>query len=86
MSAIETTGTVDDDRCHLTLHTPLPEMSAGEVKIIVQFEDQPAPPRKVDFTAALGAYYREFPKAPRRSTAEWMDDLRGGDRGYHALI
>jgi len=77
---IETTGAVDADRRHLTLHTPLPDMAAREVKIIVLFEDQPTPARKVAFTAALGAYYREFPDAPRRSTEEWMDDLRGGDR------
>ena len=80
MRAIETTGTVGDDRRHLTLHTPLPEMSSVEVKIIVQFDDQPAPPRKVDFTEALGAYYREFPDAPRRSTEDWMEEIRGGDR------
>ena len=81
MQAIETTATVDEDCRHLTLRTPLPGKPDGEVKIIIHLEETPAskPSPTVDFTDAVGELYRLFPDAPRRTTAEWMEELRGGE-------
>ncbi len=80
MNTIETTATVDEDLGHLTLKMPLPARPIGEVKVILQFETPVQPPRKrVDWSKAAGSYYRENPEAPRMTTAEWMEELRGGE-------
>jgi len=34
----------------------------------------------VDVAHAIGCLYRDFPDEPRRPTAEWMEELRGGER------
>ena len=81
MQAIETTATVDEDCQHLTLRTPLTAKPVGEIKVTIHLEEapesKPSPP--VDFTDAVGERYRMFPDAPRRTTAEWMAELRGGE-------
>ena len=81
MHAIETTGIIDCEG-HLQVRHPLPAPE-GEVKIIVLFDDKPtaqkvAKPRK-SFHEAVGLYYRLNPDAPRVTTAEVMEELRGGE-------
>ena len=85
MKTIQTTARFDDDK-HLTLAAPVTNRPRGEVKVILQFEE-PAPAEKkppVDFRDAIGLAYRIFPDMPRRSTAEWMEELRGGERDQEA--
>ena len=80
MKTIQTTARFDDD-AHLTLATPVPDCPQGEVKVILQFEE-PVPAKKkqpVDFRDAIGLAYRLNPALPRRTTAEWMEELRGGE-------
>ena len=81
MTAIEATATVDADHLHLTLDQPLPEVNGGKVKVIVLFEEEIAVQtgRPVDFTKAIGSYYRDFPNAPRMTTEEWMKMTREGE-------
>jgi hypothetical protein len=81
MKTIETTATVDEDLGHLTLKIPLTTRPIGEVRVIVQFETpETLAKKKVDWSKAVGSYYRENPDAPKMTTAEWMEELRGGEK------
>lgn len=81
MNAIETTATVDAARDHLTLAQPLPEEAGSTVKVIVIPVDEIRKPKKsVDWFEAIGSMYRDFPDEPRRTTAEWMAELRAGEQ------
>ena len=80
MKIFETTARAEGlDR--LILDSPLSEQPSGRVRVIVQTDDDdqamPFPP--VDFMQALGSAYRDFPDMPRRTTAEWMNQLREGE-------
>lgn len=81
MKTIQTTARFDDD-AHLTLAAPVTNRPPGEVKVILQFEEPAAAEQKppVDFHDAIGLAYRLNPALPRRTTAEWMEELRGGER------
>ena len=81
MNAIETTATVDETRDHLTLAQPLPKNVNGEVKVIVMFQEAAELPKKsIDWHEAIDSMYRDFPDEPRRTTAEWMEELRAGEQ------
>ena len=74
-------GIVSEDLTHVTLTVPLPGKPAGPVEVIASIEDDggvtPAAP--VDFSDSIGLLYRLFPDTPRRTTAEWMRELREGE-------
>ena len=80
MKTFETTARAEGlDR--LILDTPLSEPPSGRVRVIVQTDDDETttPRPTVDFMRALGSAYRDFPDMPRRTTAEWMPELREGE-------
>ena len=80
MKIFETTARAEG-RDRLILDTPLSEQPCGRVRVIVQTDDdelaKPFP--TVDFMQALGSAYRDFPDMPRRTTADWMKELREGE-------
>jgi hypothetical protein len=75
----ETTARIEDST-HLVLETPLHPAATGRVKVsvVLENEEKESVP-KPDFSGAIGAAYRIFPDMPRRSTAEWMLELREGE-------
>lgn len=80
MKTFETTARAEGcDR--LILDTPLSEQPSGRVRVIVQTDDdeREKPLPTVDFMQALGSAYRDFPDMPRRTTGEWMKELREGE-------
>ncbi len=80
MHAIETIATATEDLSVIKLTTPLPSRPDGDFRVIVLFDEKaPAAFPEVDWTAAIGSYYREHPDAPRMTTAEWMEETRGGE-------
>lgn len=80
MNAIETTATFEGQE-HLRLARPLPDAVSGHrVRVIVLFEDTPVEnPRKGNFRAAIGSYYRDFPNKVVRSSKEWLAEIREGE-------
>lgn len=80
MIAIETTATVEDER-HLHLDQPMPPEMRGSVRLIVLMdEERPEAKPAADFHAAIGSYYREHPEEPRRTSDEWLAEMREGER------
>lgn len=80
MTAFKTTAVLEDAR-HLRLSEPLTDAVGTVVDVIVMVADTPATPASCgqDFQAALGSYYREYPTEMRRSSDEWLTELREGD-------
>lgn len=76
----ETTATIED-ATHLVLETPLHPAATGRVKVRVLLETETTEAAsKPDYLSTLGAAYRAFPDMRHRSTAEWMEELRAGER------
>jgi hypothetical protein len=75
----ETTARIEDST-HLVLETPLHPAAAGRVKVSVVLENEKLETvSKPDFSGAIGAAYRYFPDMPKRSTSEWMREIREGE-------
>jgi hypothetical protein len=83
MTAVQTTAVLED-ACHLRLSSPLNDAVGTVVQVIVipisGSETKPIVNRAPDFYAAVGGYYRDYPDEPRRSSDEWMAELREGEQ------
>lgn len=77
MNTFETTATVEDP-AHLRLAHPLDKGVAGQVRVIVIFEESPAPSKR-NFHAAIGSYHRDYPDEPMRDSEAWLKELREGE-------
>ena len=79
MTAIETTAVLESGN-RLRLTHALPPAAHGTLRLIVLLpETTDAVVTAPDFENALGSYYREHPLEPRRTSDEWLHELREGE-------